>query len=142
MERDTTDRVRPSLRVRVVVALLGLVTGGLLAVPPSARAGTAYDYPTMGVAPVGANDWTCRPTAERPDPAVIVHGTFGDQKSLLDNLSLALVQQGYCVYSLDYGNRATGPIEASAQQLKDFVAGCSARPGRRRSRWWAIRRAG
>jgi triacylglycerol esterase/lipase EstA (alpha/beta hydrolase family) len=70
---------------------------------------------------VGANDWTCRPRAERPYPAVIVHGTFGDQKSLLDNLSLALVQQGYCVYSLDYGNRATGPIGTSAQQLKDFV---------------------
>jgi triacylglycerol lipase len=121
LERGTTDRVRPSLRVRVVVALLGLVTGGFLAVPPSARAGTAYDYPTMGVAPVGANDWTCPPTAERPDPAVIVHGMFGDQKSLLGNLSLALVQQGYCVYSLDYGNRATGPIETSAQQLKDFV---------------------
>jgi hypothetical protein len=50
-----------------------------------------------------------------------VHGTFGDRKSLLDNLSLALVQHGYCVYSLDYGNRGTGPIEDPAQQLKDFV---------------------
>jgi triacylglycerol lipase len=115
-----TDRIRPFLRLRVVVALLGVLTAGVLAVPP-ARAAAAYEYPTAGVAPAGANDWTCRPTAERPDPAVIVHGTFGDQKSLLDNLSLALVQQGYCVYSLDYGNRATGPIEDSAQQLKDFV---------------------
>jgi triacylglycerol esterase/lipase EstA (alpha/beta hydrolase family) len=113
-----TDRICPSLRLRVVVALLAVLAAGFLAVPPAAR---AYDYPTAGVAPAGANDWSCRPTAERPDPAVIVHGTFGDQKSLLDNLSLALVQQGYCVYSLDYGNRGTGPIEDSAQQLKDFV---------------------
>ena len=115
-----TDRIRPFLRLRVAVALFVVLSAGVLAVPP-ARAAAAYDYPTAGVAPAGANDWTCRPTAERPDPAVIVHGTFGDQKSLLDNLSLALVQQGYCVYSLDYGNRATGPIEDSAQQLKDFV---------------------
>ena len=137
-----TDRARLSLHVRVLLALVALVTAGILAAAPAARAASSYDYPTMGVPPVGANDWTCRPTADRPYPAVIVHGTFGDQKSLLDNLSLALVQQGYCVYSLDYGNRGTGPIEDSAQQLKDFVTRSSARPGRRRSRWWAIRRAG
>ena len=76
---------------------------------------------TWGVPPLGANDWSCKPTAARPFPAVIVHGTFGDQKSLLDNLSLALKRDGYCVYSLDYGNRGTGPIEESAQVLKDFV---------------------
>ena len=50
-----------------------------------------------------------------------MHGTFGDSRSLLDNLSLALKQEGYCVYSLDYGNRGTGPIEESAQQLDVFV---------------------
>ena len=87
------------------------------------------------------NDWSCRPTAARPDPAVIVHGTFGDQKSLLDNLSLALKRDGFCVYALDYGNRGTGPIEDSAQQLKDFVARVLAPPARRRSRWSATRRA-
>jgi triacylglycerol esterase/lipase EstA (alpha/beta hydrolase family) len=52
---------------------------------------------------------------------VIVHGTFGDQKSLLDRLSLAMVDAGHCVYSFDYGNRATGPVEESAQQLKAFT---------------------
>ena len=52
---------------------------------------------------------------------VIVHGTFGDRKSLLDHLSVAMVEDGFCVYSLDYGNRGTGPIEDSAQQLKTFV---------------------
>jgi triacylglycerol lipase len=52
---------------------------------------------------------------------VIVHGTFGDRKSLLDNLSAAMVNDGFCVYSLDYGNRATGPIEESGEQLAVFV---------------------
>ncbi len=87
----------------------------------AARADTSPSYPTLGVPPAGANDWTCRPTAARPYPAVIVHGTFGDQKSLLDNLSLALKNDGYCVYALDYGNRGTGPIEDSAAELRDFV---------------------
>ncbi|WP_243059292.1 triacylglycerol lipase [Nocardioides sp. SR21] len=71
--------------------------------------------------PVGANDWSCEPTAERPTPVVIVHGTFGDKKSLLDGLSAAMVAKGFCVYSLDYGNRGTGEIKASATQLKRFV---------------------
>lgn len=78
-------------------------------------------YPAMDRDPVGANDWTCLPTAERPHPAVIVHGTFGDRASLLDRLSWSLKQDGYCVFSLDYGNRATGPIEESAAQLDGFV---------------------
>ncbi len=71
--------------------------------------------------PTGANDWSCRPTAQRPEPVVIVHGTFGDKKSLLDDLSAAMVGDGFCVFSLDYGNRATGDIKASARQLKRFV---------------------
>ncbi len=106
----------PTLLVLLVavVSSLGLSAG-------AARAGTSYDYPTLGVPPAGADDWSCRPTAARPYPAVIVHGTFGDQKSLLDNLSLALKDDGYCVYALDYGNRATGPVEDSAAELADFV---------------------
>jgi triacylglycerol esterase/lipase EstA (alpha/beta hydrolase family) len=30
-------------------------------------------------------------------------------------------RDGYCVFSIDYGRRATGPIEESAAQLSDFV---------------------
>ena len=104
----------------------------LLAVTTSAALGAAApaqaaddqprsSYPSLDRDPVGANEWTCRPTAERPFPAVIVHGTFGDRASLLDALSYSLKADGYCVFSLDYGNRATGPIEDSAAQLSDFV---------------------
>jgi triacylglycerol esterase/lipase EstA (alpha/beta hydrolase family) len=107
-----------SALVGVVVATVVSVTGGTAAAGTS---GGTVEYPTWPVPPAGANDWTCLPSAERPYPAVIVHGTFGDSKSLLDNLSWALAQDGYCVYSLDYGNRATGPIEESAAQLDAFV---------------------
>jgi triacylglycerol lipase len=101
-----------------VLCSLLVVTG--LSSPAHAEA-PAAPYPKLGLSPVGANDWTCKPTPARPDPAVIVHGTFGDQKSLLDNLSYALKSDGFCVYSLDYGNRGTGPIEDSAVELEKFV---------------------
>jgi triacylglycerol esterase/lipase EstA (alpha/beta hydrolase family) len=104
-----------------LAVLLLTVLAAALTVTVAAPADADTTHPTLGLPPAGANDWSCKPTAARPLPAVIVHGTFGDQKSLLDNLSLALKSDGYCVYALDYGNRATGPIEDSAQQLAAFV---------------------
>ena len=104
-----------------LAALAAVLLAVVLGTAPPAAAGPSYDYPTLGLPPAGANDWSCRPTTRRPDPAVIVHGTFGDQKSLLDNLSLALKRDGYCVYALDYGNRGTGRIQRSAHQLRRFV---------------------
>mgnify|MGYP003708855375 CR=1 FL=1 len=71
--------------------------------------------------PPGANDWSCVPSAERPVPVVLVHGTFGDRKNLLEPLSQAISDAGYCVFSLDYGNRGTGKIQRSARQLKRYV---------------------
>jgi len=106
-------RILGVLIVPVLVGLLGL-TAPTYADPPP--------LPTSPFGePTGANDWSCRPTAKRPTPVIIVHGTFGDRKSLLDDLSSAMVAEGYCVFSLDYGNRGTGDIVASARQLKKFV---------------------
>ncbi len=97
---------------RIVAAVL-LGAGALAAAPAQAAP------PALPAA--GANDWSCKPTSAHPSPVVIVHGTFGDSKSLLDRLSWRMHTAGYCVFALDYGNRATGPIEGSAAQLKDFV---------------------
>ena len=72
--------------------------------------------------PTGANDWSCQPTTQRPEPVILVHGTFGDKKSLLDDLSAAMVAEGFCVYSFDYGNRGTRDIPTSAKQLRAFTA--------------------
>jgi triacylglycerol esterase/lipase EstA (alpha/beta hydrolase family) len=105
--------------------LLGaLVLSLLAALGLSAPAGAdpLPPYPTNPFGePTGANDWSCRPTAERPEPVILVHGTFGDRKSLLDDLSAAMVAEGFCVFSFDYGNRGTGDIPASAKQLKRFT---------------------
>ena len=114
-----TRAPRKALLAAVVGVLSFSVFAPVQAVPAAQPA--APQWPKLGQPPYGANDWHCRPSHKRPRPAVIVHGTFGDQKSLLDNLSYALKSDGYCVYSLDYGNRGTGPIAHSAHQLKRFV---------------------
>ena len=72
-------------------------------------------------APRGATDGSSTPPAARPTPVILVHGTFGDRKNLLENLSKAIKAAGFCVFSLDYGNRGTGDVRASARQLKRFV---------------------
>ncbi len=101
---------------RSLAALAALVVAATLL---TASPASAEETPTLPTA--GANDWSCRPTVAHPSPVVIVHGTFGDSRSLLDRLSWSMSRAGYCVFSLDYGNRATGPIERSAEQLSAFV---------------------
>ncbi|WP_406001741.1 lipase family alpha/beta hydrolase [Streptomyces sp. NBC_00829] len=76
----------------------------------------------------GWNDYSCKPSAAHPRPVVLVHGTFGNS---VDNwLALApyLVNRGFCVFSLDYGQlpgvpffNGLGPIDKSAQQLDAYV---------------------
>lgn len=94
----------------------------ILGVPAVSSAATERGYPTSSAGdPPGANDWGCVPSAARPVPVILVHGTFGDRKHLLERLSRSIKTAGHCVYSLDYGNRGTGDIVASAKQLKRFT---------------------
>ena len=111
------------MRLILGCLLVSLLTALGVAVGASSPAGAdPLPLPTSPFGePTGANDWDCQPTAQRPEPVIIVHGTFGDRKSLLDNLSAAMVGKGFCVFSLDYGNRGTGDIVASAKVLKKFT---------------------
>jgi len=90
--------------------------GALVSAPAQARTATP-----RSLALAGANDWSCQPSKAHPSPVVIVHGTFGDSQNLLQRLTWSLDGAGYCVFAIDYGNRATGPIEDSAAQLKTYV---------------------
>ena len=108
------------LRILLRLTLVSLAASLIVVGPVKSEAAPTYPTSPFGE-PTGANDWDCRPSTDRPTPVVIVHGTFGDRKSLLDNLSAAMVDDGFCVYSLDYGNRGTGPVEQSAEQLAAFV---------------------
>ena len=107
----------------VLAALTVLALGAFpaTAAPEEDPIEVSPTYPTWGMSPDGANNWGCVPTTQRPTPVIIVHGTFGDQKSLLDKVSRAMVDEGFCVYALDYGNRGTRAIEGSAAELDTFV---------------------
>jgi triacylglycerol lipase len=59
--------------VAVVLAAAGTLA---VTVPGHAADAPSSTYPTLDRDPVGANDWTCRPSAARSVPAVIVHGTI------------------------------------------------------------------
>jgi triacylglycerol lipase len=107
-------RTRTTLLAMVLALLVG--TAALTAAP--AQAGNAAP---RALSLTGANDWSCKPSKAHPHPVVIVHGTFGDSQNLLQRLTWSIHAAGYCVFALDYGNRATGPIETSAGELKTFV---------------------
>jgi triacylglycerol esterase/lipase EstA (alpha/beta hydrolase family) len=81
--------------------------------------------------PPGSNNWSCQPTAQHPRPVILVHGTFEDMSNNWQALSPLLVNNGYCVFALNYGSYdgsgalgvyGTGPIEGSAPQLASFVS--------------------
>ncbi|MEU9854309.1 alpha/beta fold hydrolase [Streptomyces sp. NPDC047974] len=113
------NRRNPRKHLARVLSVLLLTVAAVLA-PTAAQ---AADAPSRGW-----NDWSCKPSAAHPRPVVLVHGTLGNS---VDNwLALApyLVNRGYCVYSLDYGQlpnvpffHGLGPIEKSAGQLDSFV---------------------
>jgi triacylglycerol lipase len=98
-----------------LVALVGLTL-------PASADPTMPEWPTSPFGdPPGANDWSCVPSAEQPTPVILVHGTFGDRRNLLERMSRSIKAAGFCVFSLDYGNRATRDIRESAQELKVYV---------------------
>ena len=109
--------------MRALLALLAaLLLGAGLSVPAAADGGFPVPLPTSPEGDVaGVNDWQCQPDRAHPRPIVLVHGTFGDRKHLLEPLSGALLDRGYCVFSLDYGNRGTLDIPTSAKTLRAFV---------------------
>lgn len=122
-------RVRDSRRCRLGISLtVALAVTGMVA------AGPAFADVTLdgSVAPAGANDWRCVPTAKRPEPVVLVHGTWGNQ-SQWDTLAPQLKALGVCVFSLNYGHApfsvrgsapgvfGTADIRASAKELGAFI---------------------
>jgi triacylglycerol esterase/lipase EstA (alpha/beta hydrolase family) len=119
-----------SVRLRRV-ALLAAVLGALAAAAAPARAADVTDL-LPAPPPPGANDWSCRPTAAHPSPVVLVHGTFEGAYDNWFDVSPQIRAAGYCVFALEYGDRGTGDIAASAGQLARFVDAVRAATGARR----------
>lgn len=106
--------------VRALTALLLTAVATLLAPAAVAQADTAPSR--------GWNDFACKPSAAHPRPVVLVHGTFGNAVDNWLGLAPYLVNRGYCVFSLDYGQlpnvpffHGLGPVDKSAEQLDAYV---------------------
>ncbi|RAG84503.1 lipase [Streptacidiphilus pinicola] len=81
-----------------------------------------------GSAPAGANDWSCQPSAAHPEPVVLVHGTLESGNDNWGGAAPLLADNGYCVYTFDYGGpgasspiQGVGAIEDGAAVLSSFV---------------------
>ncbi|MYW63221.1 alpha/beta fold hydrolase [Streptomyces sp. SID8379] len=81
-----------------------------------------------GEAPPGANDWGCRPSAEHPQPVVLVHGTLENMNDNWRGAAPLLANNGYCVFAFNYGAddessavQGTGAMKTSAAKLGTFV---------------------
>lgn len=106
-------------RFRLTTLLsVALLAVGLAAAPAQAD--------SVSPDPPGANDWTCKPSAAHPYPVVLVPGTFETMAKNWSLFSPVLKDQGYCVFSLNYGVvngvPASGPVRDSAVELGDFVS--------------------
>lgn len=118
-----------------VVALLIATAGGAGAQPVTYDFfdGARAELVNPGGSFPGSNDFACQPSAEHPNPVVLVHGTGGNRQTNWATMIPALRNEGYCVFALTYGTfpgtdwptSAFGGLmrmEASAEQLREFVS--------------------
>ncbi|MFF5362454.1 esterase/lipase family protein [Streptomyces scabiei] len=110
---------------RLIRPLAALCLAAAATVVPATAARAADTAAAPGR---GWNDYSCKPSSAHPRPVVLVHGTFANSVDNWLGLAPYLVNRGYCVYSLDYGQlpgvaffNGLGPIEKSAEQLDAFV---------------------
>lgn len=107
---------------RLFRPLAAVLLAASVAVLPAASA-HASSAPSSGW-----NDYSCKPSAAHPRPVVLVHGTFANSTDNWLGLGPYLVDRGYCVFALDYGQLpgvpllyGLGPVDQSAAQLATFV---------------------
>jgi triacylglycerol esterase/lipase EstA (alpha/beta hydrolase family) len=77
----------------------------------------------------GWNEWSCQPSAAHPNPVVLLHG-FGGNEDAWDYMAPYLVNAGFCVFSLTYGEASplllfpNGGVKAlhdSALEIAAFI---------------------
>lgn len=77
--------------------------------------------------PRGANDFGCVPDAAHPQPVILAHGTDASAYTDWSVIAPQLVDQGYCVFALNYGGKpgagtyGTEDIALSGYQIAQFV---------------------
>lgn len=114
------------------------VAATVVAAVAGAGAAAAQEPPPVAAlagdgSPPGANDWGCEPSADHPDPVVLVHGLGANAADNWGFMSPLLADAGYCVFALTYGRNPAAPpplrdrvgglvrMEESAAELSVFV---------------------
>ncbi|KAF9945365.1 hypothetical protein BGZ72_001443 [Mortierella alpina] len=113
-----------------------------IALVPSVKASPIHDSTATNITTAGVekspvlkknfiprwNDWNCVPTANHPNPIVLVHGLLADGTDNWIVFAPRFALKGYCVYSFTYGQKfgqslvaGLGKMESSALQLSDFI---------------------
>lgn len=85
-------------------------------------------------APPGANDWSCKPSAQHPRPVLLVHGYASVPYTPWTKFSSTLKKHGFCVFAPTYGNEKEKSLAGSipgfngmddgwtaAMELRDYV---------------------
>ncbi|WP_063631933.1 MULTISPECIES: triacylglycerol lipase [Actinomycetes] len=95
-------------------------------VQPNIIAAAIYAAGQPTIAPPGANDWNCKPSAEHPNPVLLSNGTTANAYENWANLSQRLADEGYCVFAGNFGGspgaflQTVGPVAGTAGQLATF----------------------
>src|SRR2546427_5091647 len=112
----------------VLIAAGALFLCHVTAVEAAGDYPVVYDLPagvavgeTVRPTPLGANDWTCRPTAGHPRPVVLVPGLRGDPGWDFQAAAPLLANNGYCVFAFDFKTQGRDAIENVAPGLSQFV---------------------
>jgi len=136
-------RHRTRTRTRTAAALAALVAGATLA-----GAATASAAPNPAPTPIehtnasggmwkllhpgqpwpGTDDWSCRPSAEHPNPVILVHGLGANGLNQWSGMAPSLVQEGYCVFAPTWGALPDHPgigsrahFRQSQSEMADYV---------------------
>ncbi|AMY17858.1 esterase/lipase family protein [Rhodococcus sp. NPDC003994] len=132
-----------SLFAAVTVASAVALGGGVAQADPAVTVPGPSDVPLPGAATdlPGADDPSCVPSPQHPNPVVLVHGTWSNARATWSTLAPELQAQGYCVFALNYGQPALlepdnllrlwggADIRDSAKQLATFVDAVRERTG-------------
>ncbi len=84
--------------------------------------------PAQAAPSSGWNDFSCEPSAEHPQPVVLLHGLGGQEYTNWVFHGTRLAARGYCVFSTTYGEGALGKLvgglgsmRTSAREVAEFV---------------------
>lgn len=110
-----------------ILSAAGALALGASAAPAASDYPVIYNWPLAvaateaGRQPQGANDWSCRPPVEHPNPVVLVPGLSGNSGRDYQAAAPLLANNGYCVFAFDFSERGFESNKDSAAELSQFV---------------------